>query len=220
VPHRLGSLGLPASELDRHIGWDIGAEPLTRRLASRFNAPAIITSYSRLVIDCNRALSDPSCISEVSDSTVVPGNADLSPTARAERAEAIYWPYHRRIALMLDGFAARGVVPAVISIHSFTPSLQGVPRPWQVGVLWDVDQRIAAPLLRALRENEALIVGDNQPYSLRGPTDFTLPYHAVARGLAHVLVEVRQDELTTTAGGSRFAEILGRALSPLWAPPG
>jgi predicted N-formylglutamate amidohydrolase len=206
--------------LDRHIGWDIGAEPLTRRLADRFDAPAIIASYSRLVIDCNRALSDPSCISEASDGTLVPGNADLSPTARAERSEAIYWPYHRRIALTLDGFAARGVVPAVISIHSFTPSIQGVPRPWQVGVLWDADQRISAPLLRALRENEKLIVGDNQPYSLRGPTDFTLPYHAVPRGLAHVLVEVRQDEITTTAGVSRFAEILDRALSPLWASPG
>jgi predicted N-formylglutamate amidohydrolase len=219
VPQRLGSLGLPPTELGRHIGWDIGAEAVTRRLAELLGAQAILTSFSRLVVDCNRALDDPTAMPEQSDGTVVPANASLDPEDRGARTETIYWPYHRMIATVLDRFAARGVAPAVLAIHSFTPRMNGFDRPWQIGVLWDQDPRIPVPLIHNLSQGTALTVGDNEPYSARGPTDFTLPYHAVSRGLPHALLEIRQDEIATAEGAARYADLIGLALESILADP-
>ena len=219
VPRRLEALGLPAAELGRHIGLDLGAEAVARGLAARLDAQAILASFSRLVIDANRSLDDPSAIAAISDGTVVPGNAGLDARARAARAEAIYWPYHRAIAAALDGFAARGVIPALLSVHSFTPRLAGVARPWHIGVLWDRDPRLPVPLLAALRRRSALVVGDNEPYSAREPTDFTIPHHAEARGLPHVTLEIRQDEIDSEQGAERYAEMIARALAPILADP-
>lgn len=217
VPLRLGALGLPSEELGRHIGWDIGAESVTRKLAERLGARAIVSSFSRLVIDCNRRDSDPSVIPEVSDGTRVPGNAGLDAAGRAARIEAIYWPYHRAIEAELDRFAARGVAPALLSIHSFTPLMNGVARPWHIGVLWDQDARIPAPLIQNLGRGTGLVVGDNEPYTERDETGFTLRHHAGRRGLPHVVLEIRQDEISSAEGQARYADLIGEALSPILA---
>jgi predicted N-formylglutamate amidohydrolase len=220
VPRRLGSLGLPAEKLGRHIGWDIGAEAVARGLAERLDAPAILASFSRLVIDANRGLDDPSSILAVSDGTVVPGNTGLDAAARTAIAKAVYWPYHRAIAAALDHFAARGVTPVLLSVHSFTPRLNGLERPWHVGVLWNRDGRVALPLLRELARRPGLVVGDNEPYSARLPTDFTIPHHAEARGLPHVTLELRQDEIADDEGAARYAALIAQALAPILADPG
>jgi predicted N-formylglutamate amidohydrolase len=224
VPRRLGTLGLPAAELQRHIGWDIGAEAVTRGLAARLDARAILASFSRLVVDANRGLDDPSAIARESDGTVIPGNAGLDASARRARVEEIYWPYHRAIAEALDGFGDGGSAPepppALISVHSFTPRLGGVGRPWHIGVLWDRDALFAARLLDALSRCAGLVVGDNEPYSAKIPTDFTVPHHAETRGLPHVTLEIRQDEIDTDAGATRYAALIALALAPILADAG
>src|SRR4051794_19941149 len=142
VPRRLEGLGLDAAALARHVAWDIGAGEVTRRLAVLLDGRAVLAGYSRLVIDCNRALDDPTSIAGESDGIEVPGNFGLSPADRAARAAACFHPYHAAIAGELAGFTAGGVVPAVISIHSFTPVMNGFARPWHVGILWDKDRRL------------------------------------------------------------------------------
>ncbi len=219
VPQRLASLGLPREELTRHIGWDIGAEAVARALAERLDAQAVLASYSRLVIDENRHLDDPSSIAAASDGTTVPGNAHLDAAAREARASAVYWPYHRAIAAALDRLAASGVTPLLLSVHSFTPRMNGFERPWHVGVLWDRDARVALPLIRALSRRPGIVVGDNEPYTLRGPTDFTIPHHAGPRGLPHVMLEIRQDEIAEQEGAERYAALLAEALAPILEDP-
>jgi predicted N-formylglutamate amidohydrolase len=191
---------------------------MTRALAERFSAPAVLSGYSRLVIDCNRRPDDPTSIPAISDALPVPGNRSLSEEDRLARAEACFWPYQNAVGAMLERAAASGVTPVVLSIHSFTPRLNFYDRPWQIGILWDRDPRLAVPLIARLALH-GLNVGDNQPYSGRDPEGFTLLHHAVPRGLPHVLIELRQDEIDTAAGAERFAEYLDRALQPLLADP-
>jgi predicted N-formylglutamate amidohydrolase len=217
VPAALAGLGLPQAELARHIGWDIGAGAVTRLLADRLDAPAILAGYSRLVIDCNRDPDDPTSIPETSDGTAVPGNRALMPAACAARRAAIFAPYHAAIAEWIETQLARGIVPAILSIHSFTPVFAGKARPWHVGVLWDRDPRIPVPLLAALRADTSHAVGDNEPYSARVPAGYTVRHHAVARGLPHVAVELRQDLVADDAGAARWAAILAAALAPILA---
>jgi predicted N-formylglutamate amidohydrolase len=217
VPEALGGLGLGPDELGRHIGWDIGAGAVTRLLAARLDAPAILAGFSRLVIDCNRDLDDPTSIPDVSDGVAVPGNRALAPAECAARRAAIFAPYHAAIEDWIETRLARGTVPAVLSVHSFTPVMDGKARPWHVGVLWDRDPRIPVPLLAALRADERLVVGDNEPYSAREPAGYTVRHHAVARGLPHVAVELRQDLVADDAGAARWAAILDAALAPILA---
>lgn len=219
VPAALGNLGLSESELARHIGWDIGAAMVAEGLAALLDAPAIIAGYSRLVIDCNRDPADPSSIPEVSDGTPVPGNRGLGEDQRAARRAEIFVPYHAAIRSWLDDRLGRGVVPALIAVHSFTPFMGGVARPWHIGVLWDVDPRIPMPLLEALRRDPNLTVGDNEPYSARQPAGYTVRHHVAQRGLPHVAIELRQDLVATPAGAAAWAERLGAALRPILARP-
>jgi predicted N-formylglutamate amidohydrolase len=219
-PAALGRLGLPDEATWRHIAWDIGAAELTRALAARLDAPAVLAGYSRLVVDCNRRLEDPTCFAAVSDGQRVPGNEHLGEADRRRRAAACYEPYHKAIAQRLHAYAHAGVVPALVAIHSFTPVYGTQARPWNVGILWDRDPRIAVPLLERLRAEPGLVVGDNEPYSGRHPADYTIDRHAESAGLPHVCIEVRQDELLTPAGVARWAEILGRALGDILAQPG
>ena len=220
VPKSLRNLGLDAESLKLHIGWDIGAADVSRGLARRLDAPAILAGYSRLVIDCNRDLDDPTSIPAVSDGIPVPGNQDLSPAAKARRGDALFRPYHREIEAALDRFAARGVHPAVLSIHSFTPVMNGVERPWHIGILWDKDPRMPVPVLAALRREPGLVVGDNEPYSAREPAGYTVRHHAVTRGLPHLSVEIRQDLIATGAGTAEWADRLVRVLTPILEDPG
>jgi predicted N-formylglutamate amidohydrolase len=153
----------------------------------------------------------------VSDGIAVPGNEGLSVGDRARRTEALFLPYHRAIARRLDTFLAAGTVPALVSIHSFTPVMNGAPRPWHVGILWDRDPRIALPLLEALRREPGLVVGDNEPYSAREPVGYTMREHGVARGFPHAAIELRQDLVGNGAGAMVWAERLALALGPIVA---
>ena len=215
IPAALGTLGLADRALERHIAWDIGAADLARALADRLDASALLAGYSRLVIDCNRRLEDPSCFVTLADGDKVPGNVGLTPEAIRARAAACYEPYHRAIASRLGDFRLAGQVPALIAVHSFTPAMGGVARPWHVGVLWDKDGRMPLALLKRLRAEDGLVVGDNEPYSGRHPADYTVDRHAESSGLPHVCIEVRQDELLTPVGVARWADILGRALGAI-----
>lgn len=224
VPAVLGNLGLTAGDLKRHIAVDIGAAALTRDLAALLGLPAVLAGYSRLVVDCNRHLDDPSAFAEVSDGVVIPGNQGLRPAARAARVAALYRPYHSAISRSLSGL---GGLPGLVAIHSFTPEFAGIAKPWHVGILWDEDPNLAGPLLEALRDDRSLCVGDNEPYSGRHPAGYTMDAHAESQGRPHVSIEVRQDLLATPVQVRRWAALLARALRPILvarfcaqAPPG
>jgi predicted N-formylglutamate amidohydrolase len=217
VPKALDNLGLADELIARHIGWDIGAADVTRRLAPLLGAPAIVAGYSRLVIDCNRPPDDASAIPRESDGVVIPGNASLSGTERRARREAIFDPYHGAITAWIAARRTRGIAPAVISMHSFTPVMKGFQRPWHVGILWDGQGRIALPLLAALRAEPGLVVGDNEPYSAREPVGYTQRHHAFEAGLPHVAIELRQDLVADRQGATSWAERLARVLKPILA---
>jgi len=208
IPAALENLGLPDAALERHIAWDIGASELARSLALRLDVPAVLAGFSRLVIDCNRRLNDPTLIVAESDGQAIPGNMGITDAERAERIRACHDPYHGAIDARLGVFRQAQVIPALISIHSFTPVFGGKQRPWHVGVLWDTDGRMAQPMLEALRAVPGLCVGDNLPYSGRHPADYTVDRHAESAGLPHLCLEVRQDQLATRAGVERWTEII------------
>jgi predicted N-formylglutamate amidohydrolase len=221
VPASLAMLGLAEDAIAQHIGWDIGAAAVTRHLAPLLDCPAVLAGYSRLVIDCNRSPDDPSSIPSESDGIAIPGNAGLDEATRRERRTALFEPYHAAIDAQLVRIADSGAAPAVISIHSFTPRMKGVARPWHIGVLWDEEGRIAVPLLAALRTVlDPALVGDNQPYSAREPVGYTQSHHAHQRGLPHVAIELRQDLIHDDAGAGRWAALLARVLKPILATPG
>ena len=212
VPRALDGLGIADAEFERHIGWDIGAGDLTRRLAGMLDAKALFAGYSRLVIDPNRALDDPTSIPEISDGTIVAGNHGLSIQARAARAHEIFHPYHDTVAAEIDRRMGAGAVPALVSIHSYTPIAKGRPRPWHVGVSWDRDPRLPIPFMARLGAAADIAVGDNLPFSARTGYGYTCAAHATERGLPELLIEVRQDLLATDQGVAEWARILAPAL--------
>jgi predicted N-formylglutamate amidohydrolase len=188
--------------MGRHIAYDIGARGVTLALAALLGAPAVLTRFSRLVIDPNRGEDDPTLVMRLYDGTIVPGNRHVTADEVERRLEAWHRPYHRGIDAAIERLTAAAGAPAIVSIHSYTPQLRGrPPRPWQVGVLWHHDGRIALPLMARLRA-EGLCVGDNQPYSGQLEGD-TLSRHGTGRGLPHVLIELRQD-LIATEGDQRL----------------
>jgi predicted N-formylglutamate amidohydrolase len=205
VPERLAKLGLARADLERHIALDIGVEAIGRYLSHALDAPFVAQRYSRLVIDCNRALSHPDSIAATSDGTVIRGNSGLTAHQRRARAYAIHNPYHEAIADLLAARDGEGLATIVVSLHSFTHSLAGELRPWQLGVLYgggreDFAQAVLAVLLR-----HDLCVGDNLPYKFDG-TDFTVPRHAFASGRPYVELEVRQDMLASPEAISKMAK--------------
>jgi predicted N-formylglutamate amidohydrolase len=212
IPAELRDLGLPAPELTRHIAWDIGAAGVTEALSEILDAPAILCQTSRLVIDCNRNLDASDLIPEVSDGTVIPGNLHLTATARAARIERWFRPYHDAVEAILLEREASGVRSVVISVHSMTASLAGVPRPWQVALSSYLDRSLAEPVLAALRRPGDIVVGDNQPYDLDPATDYSIPFHALRRGLPHLQVEFRQDEVADADAQRRWALRFAQAL--------
>ncbi len=212
VPAALKGLGLDRAFLARHIAQDIGAADVTRLLSTRLDAPAIFFSYSRLVVDPNRRPDDPTVIREISDGIVIPGNRSLDAAHRDERHNLLHRPYHRALAEMLDRVEARGVTPAVISVHSFTPIMKGYERPWHVGILTNVDRRMGDALITILSENCDVCIGDNVPYSGMSPYGFTIETQAVPKGFPNVLLEIRQDLIDTRHGAEEWADRLGAAL--------
>ena len=212
VPPELECLGLPECELARHIGWDLGSADVTRRLARLLDAPALLCHVCRLVVDPNRKPGEPSSIPRVSDGTLVPANQDLSPEQVRWRLARFFVPYHRAVARQIARLRRRHGVPAIVSVHSFTPRLADSLRPWDVAVLWDTDARLAAPVLASLRRDGALRVGDNEPYSGRFPVGYSIPFHAARPRLPHVTFELRQDLIETRETAERWAERLAGVL--------
>jgi predicted N-formylglutamate amidohydrolase len=212
IPRSLGDLGLPAREFERHIAWDIGVAGLGARLAARLDATFIRQRFSRLVIDCNRDPARADAIPEVSDGAAIPGNRALSPAARRARVAEVSEPYHAAIAAELDARAARGAPTTLISLHSFTPRMDGLDRPWRFGVLHAGDSPYSRAVLARLRaEFGAALVGDNEPYRM-DEVDFTIPRHAGGRGLDYLELEVRQDLLAEPEGQAAVAEVAARLL--------
>ena len=220
VPAEYGTLGLRTSEFDRHIAYDIGVENLTRRLASRRNAPAVLGGFSRLLIDPIRGEDDPTLIMQLSDGAVISGNYPLSAGEREERLERFYRPYHEAVVRASNRVATEsGAAPFIVSIHSFTPRWKEKIRPWQIGLLWDKDDRVVKPLLSLLRENVDLMVGDNEPYDGALKND-AMYRHATAKGFAHVLIEVRQDLIADDKGAGEWADRLAPMIEHINTLPG
>ncbi len=211
-----GSLGLPEAEMARHIAWDIGAAGVTRALAEALDAPAILSRFSRLVIDPNRGEDDPTLVMRLYDGTIVPGNARIGQAEIEERLRRLYRPYHAAYARL----AARRPDTVICAIHSFTPQLRGrPPRPWEVGILHSHrDSRLALPLIARLRA-EGLTVGDNEPYSGHLPGD-AIDRHALGPGRPNVLVELRQDLIVDPAGQRAWATRLAPVLTAVLAETG
>jgi len=212
VPAGYGDLGLPPAAFERHIAWDIGAAAVSEILAQRFNAPAILSTVTRLLIDCNRQFEDPGLTPAVSHGTEIPANRELSEAERTNRWRLYHQPYHATIAQVIDRQLANGRAPVLLSIHSMTPVMRGTARPWQIAVCSDTDQRLSAPMLDALRARSGIVVGDNEPYRLDPNEDYSVPLHAARRGLKHLQIEFRQDEVADAAGQQRWAALFGDCL--------
>jgi predicted N-formylglutamate amidohydrolase len=212
IPKSLGQLGLPESELVRHIAWDIGALGVAERVAASLDATLVAQNYSRLVIDCNRPASAPSAIPEISEITAIPGNADLDAAEREARRVAIHAPYHDHIADLLDERARQGRKTILIAQHSMTAVYRGSRREMEAAVLYNRDGRFAVALRDALSDSAGSIVADNQPYAMTDDSDFTLPVHGEKRGLPHVGIEIRQDLVETEAGQLLWADRVASAL--------
>lgn len=219
-PRRLERLGLPELATWQHIAWDIGAGELARGLSAALDAPAVLAGYSRLVVDCNRDPDDPEAIRTESDGCPIPGNRNLTPRDRDVRLASLFDPYHECVAAMLAGFRARGTIPLVVAVHTFTPRMAGQDRPWHIGVLWDRDESNARRLIDGLRGVEGILVGDNQPYSGRHPSDYTIDRHAERAGLPHVCIELRQDQCESPAGTERWIRLLSGLIGRMLGDPG
>jgi predicted N-formylglutamate amidohydrolase len=200
VPRQLASLGLPTEALQRHIAWDIGVADLGLGLSAALDAVFVSQSYSRLVVDCNRDPGSAEATPAISDGVAVPGNVALAAAEGERRVREIHAPYQAAIGAEIRRRENLGQPTILVSLHSFTPAMGGVERPWQVGVLHDGrDDSFALALLAALRCSPGLVVGDNEPYRMDN-TDYTVPHHAFGRGLAYVELEIRQDLLQDQAG--------------------
>jgi predicted N-formylglutamate amidohydrolase len=205
LPEDYGDLGLPAHEFRRHIAYDIGAENVTRRLSALTGSPAVMANFSRRLIDPNRGEDDPTLIRQLYDGTIVPANYPMTPEERERRLDRFYRPYHDAVAALTASVAKEsGAAPLIISIHSFTPIMRDHIRPWHVGILWDLDDRVARPMIEMLAADPLTVVGDNEPYdgALRGDTMFK---HAIVNGFAHALIEIRQDLIADLSGAEEWA---------------
>lgn len=218
LPESYGTLGLSREQLARHIGYDIGAAGVTRALAGRLGVPAVMSCFSRLLIDPNRGMDDPTLIMQLSDGAVVPGNRHLSGEEIERRINTYYKPYHEAIDRLIEKASSGDRAPILVSIHSFTPVWKERPRPWHISILWDKDGRLPRPLLEELGREEAIVVGENEPYTgeLMGDCMYQ---HGTARGLAHALLEIRQDLIGDEAGQAAYAERIERALTAVLERP-
>jgi predicted N-formylglutamate amidohydrolase len=212
IPRSLGDLGLPPEELTRHIAWDLGIAGVADALSKHLGAHLIAQRYSRLVIDCNRPPGVPSSIPRISEATIIPGNEALTREAAQMRREAIFDPYHRRIAEVIEARLRNSMPTVLVSLHSFTPVYAGIIRPWHIGTLYHRDTKLPPLLLKSLRAEPDLVVGDNEPYAVSDETDYTIPVHGEARGLMNTGIEIRQDLLDERAGQLEWAERLARIL--------
>lgn len=202
----------PDALMRTHYGSDIGTEMLVEQLAGLLDARAVLANYSRILIDCNRRLDDPTLILADADGEAVAANTGLAEAIVRERVESIYAPFHVAVEAELRALSGAGQLPVYVAIHSFTPLLAGATRPWDAGLMWDVDDRLASRMLQALGREAGLKVGANEPYSGKHVADFSVDYHAERNGLANLAIEIRQDHLSSPAGIQQWAERLAGAL--------
>ena len=212
MPRALGRLGIPETECERHIAWDIGIAAVSCFMADALNATLVQQNYSRLVIDCNRTPGSETSIPEVSESTFVPANIGLGESQKAARVREIFRPYHDRIEAELDVRHQARRPTALIAMHSFTPEFNGVARPWHAGLLYNRDPRFARLVMALLKREKGLVVGDNEPYSVTDASDYTIPVHGEQRGLHHIAIEIRQDLIAEDKGQRAWAALLARLL--------
>jgi predicted N-formylglutamate amidohydrolase len=212
IPRRLGTLGLPPSELLRHIAWDIGSLAVARRVAAALDAPLIAQNYSRLVIDCNRDPKVSSSIPELSEAIAIPGNIGLGAEEIAARRAEIFEPYHEAVQALLDARLAAGRPTILIAQHTMTDVYKGVRREMHAAVLYNRDRRFAALVLEGLRRERELEIADNAPYFVSDETDYTIPRHGEKRGLPHVEIEIRQDLVKSEPGQAQWALRIARVL--------
>ncbi len=216
IPTALGDLGIAAAEMQRHIAWDIGAAAVTRRVAALLSAPAVLQRYSRLVIDCNRPPEVAASMPRVSDGTEIPANHDIPEAQRSARVEEIFRPFEAAIATRIDRHRPR----LLADMHSFTPVMQGFQRPWEVGLLYNRDDRAAHALMRALlARRPGLVAAFNEPYRVSDLSDYTIPTHGEKRGLPHVLIEIRNDQIDHAAGVETWAALLADCFKSLIEDP-
>jgi predicted N-formylglutamate amidohydrolase len=214
IPADYRGLGLPDAEIARHIGWDIGAAEVTRRLSERLDAPAFLSRYSRLLIDLNRPLDADSSIPLRSETTDIPGNRTLDPGERARRAARMFHPFHAAVTDHLQERARLSRRTAILAIHSFTPVFKGVQRPWHAGVLFSHSRDWGMALVQELGRT-GLTVAANEPYVIARDEDYTIPVHGEDRDVPALLIEIRQDLIADGAGAGEWAERLAQAVANL-----
>jgi len=212
LPSRYGTLGLTPSDLDSHIAWDPGALGVAKALSRRLDAPLIHASVSRLVLDLNREPTAPDSICTLSERTTIPGNLALDDAERAIRVREVYDAFHGAVDAFAEARMGTGQLSAVVSIHSFTPIYRDVPRPWQIGLIFDRNERYARSVAAGLEKDSSLIVGMNQPYSPADRVFHTLERHAVRRGLLPLMIEIRNDLIRTQDGQASWANCLAPLL--------
>lgn len=215
LPRALGDLGVAESELTRHIAWDIGIGGVAERMARMLDAHLIAQRYSRLVIDCNRSPGVASSIPVISEATAIPRNEAISEGERAARRREIFEPYHRRIDAAIDRRLHDKRPTVLVSLHSFTPVYAGIARPWHIGALYNRDTVLPQLLLKRLRGEGDLVVGDNEPYAVSDLSDYTIPVHGEARGLVNTGIEIRQDLIADQSGQQQWAERLARIFAEI-----
>ena len=217
VPNALNGLDIQAHYFERHIGYDIGAAEVARRLTAQLNASAVLAGFSRLVIDANRFLTSHDSVPSISDGVTIKGNEALSITDRLVRVEELFIPYHDAINRAIASIRKHFSMPLMISVHSYTPIFQGFERPWEIGVVWEGDDGVASMLMEFLEENTPYHVGDNEPYHACNPVGYTMKTHAESKGYPHVMVEIRQALVASVAGQIEFANLLADALKHIQA---
>lgn len=213
-PKSLGDMGLDPFARRCHLAVDIGAGPLTEMLAASMGLTAVVHNYSRLIVDCNRQLMDPSAFLVYGDGILVPGNNNLHQADKDLRADALYWPYHSAIDEQVKRLTRNGTKPAFVAIHSFTPVLNGESRAWQIGVLWDKDEHLKQVFVDGFRD-AGYYVGDNEPYSGKAPQDYTIDHHAEEIHLPHVGLEIRQDLVDDEEGVAQIAGVMQKIIASI-----
>lgn len=214
LPISLGNLGLDPFARRCHLAIDIGAGPLTEQLAASVGVTAVVARYSRLVVDLNRQLMDASAFLEFGDGILISGNRNLRQADKDSRADVFYWPYHKAVDEQVQRLRNLGPPPAFISVHSFTPVMNGQYRPWQIGVLWDKDTRLR-DIFIADFSVAGYVVGDNEPYSGKSPHDFTIDHHAEKIRLPHIGIEIRQDLVANAAGVAKIASVMHKIIASI-----
>lgn len=213
IPAQWNDLGLSRAELHDHIGWDIGAARITRLLAEKLKAPAVLSGYSRLFVECNRLPDAPDFVAPTSAGILIPGNQNVDPIEIMWRKKLGFDSFHETVATCLDRYRRALVYPVIISIHTFAPRLGAEIRPWNVGVLWKKDATFARLVQNRLEKAYDGRVGFNEPYDGNLVATATLEYHILPRNLRHVIFEIRNDLVQDEAGCSEWAERLAACLS-------